>query len=126
MNEAWDEVDGQVDDMRSALVLQPADLALREELLSSSLEDLAKTSKRAADKLADQRDVMPEAAREPVQKMIKTLRDDAEQARDVSELPAAKIVEHEWQGVEASTEATNEVRQGLGIEAGQSLACAEE
>lgn len=126
VNEAWDEVDGLVDDMRSALVLQPTDLELREELLSTSLEELAKTSNRAADELADQRGVMPEATREPVQAMIETLRDDAEQALEVAELPAAKIVDHEWQGVEAATEATTKVREGLGIEAGQSLTCTKE
>lgn len=123
VNDAWDELDGLVDDMRSALVIQPADLQLREKLLRESLMNLAEQSAAAAASFESQQESFPQSSRPAFEQMIETLTADAEQATELAKQSAAEIADHEWQGVPESVAAATAVREELGMQAEHLLTC---
>lgn len=115
VNAAWDATDLLIDEMRSALVVQPDDLEARHEQLSAALRELGDTSERAADDLDASLASMPGKTREALKRVAETLRADAAQARSVAENEAREIVDHEWAGVNENVQAAQDARELLGL-----------
>lgn len=125
VNDAWDEVDRLVDDMRSALVIQPDDLALRADELRGALGTLAEVSSAAHDAIEATLEAMPPAAQDPLEAMQQTLIADADQARAVAELTPDEIVDHVWEGIDENARIATDTRVALDLDVENAPTCAD-
>lgn len=124
VNDAWDELDLAVDQLRLALDAGGESTAA-EEMLAEALDDLGAASVRAARALEDTDQVWPAGAAQLVTQVAESLRADGAEAARVMKLAPEKAATLSWPGVAESAETATAARAALGLPADSAAACAE-
>lgn len=119
VNEAWDELDVEVDRLRIAQSRGEDGT----EGFSEAMLAVGEASERAAKQLEPKDRAWPEDAVDEVEAVRDTLRDDAKQAEKVADLPIEKATVYSWKGAADAGVAAAEAREALGLPADAVTAC---
>ncbi len=119
VNEAWDELDVEVDRLRIAQSRGDDGT----EGFSEAMLAVGEASERAAGQLEPKDRAWPADAVDEVEAVRDTLRDDAKQAEKVADLPIEKATVYSWKGAADAGVAAAEAREALGLPADAETAC---
>ena len=119
VNDAWDELDVEVDRLRIAHARGETEMGRFHEAALA----LGEASEGAAKLLEPKNKAWPEDAVDEVEAVRASLRTDAKRAKSVAELPIAEAAVYVWPGAaEAGAEAAA-AREALGLPADPIAAC---
>lgn len=124
VNEAWDEVDVAVDQLRivhARGAAGPND----DKALQDALVQVATVSESAASGLEPVYFTWPESASAEVDKVRETLEADVKQVRRVIALTGDTLVNYTWEGADTNAAAAAAARAALGLPEDPETACAQ-
>lgn len=121
VNDAWDQVDLELDRLRLGLSRGEADT----KEFAVAVKKVAEASEKAAKQLAPKDRAWPEDAKSAVGEVRDTLLADQKQALKVAKLKAKEAVDYVWQGSDDIAKSAAEARVVLGLPADPELACAQ-
>lgn len=124
VNDAWDELDLAVDQLRLSLDAGGSQEVAMERL-DVALDRVGKQSLAAAKSLDDPERVWPTGAAKRVREVADTLTADHAVTVKVTKLTPEQAAAFEWPGAAESAETAAAAREALGLPADTELACAE-
>lgn len=136
VNEAWDEVDVELDRLRLTLSRGEADTERADtertdtERFADAMLGVAAASKTAAKQLdpkaqAKAGHAWPKDALDEIAEVARTLESDENQANRVAKLTAGKMTDYTWLGAAELGVAASAARESLGLPADGENACAQ-
>lgn len=122
LNDAWDEVDVEVDRLRIAVNRGEDPDTVH---FVQALTKVSEVNETAAVSLEDETIAWPDGALDAVSGVRESLERDAEQIEVVREMSAVELSTYSWQGAEESGQSAYEARVALELPESAETACAE-
>lgn len=119
VNDAWDELDVEVDRLRIALGRGEDSTVAFEKAMRA----VASASEQAAKQLEPKNQAWPKGASDEVEAVRDSLRADAKQAAKVAELPIDKAANYAWKDTAEAAAASASAREVLSLPGDAVAAC---
>lgn len=119
VNDAWDQLDVEVDRLRIAQTRGEGDT----DAFAEAMQAVGTASMRAAKQLEPKDRSWPEQAVDEIEAVRDSLREDAKQSEKVSRLPLTQAATYAWKGAEEAGAAAAAAREVLGLPSDPVAAC---